>query len=84
MHDIELLGLGLCTVDYIGTVSHIPIDGRVEIKNLAKRCGGASATAIVVASKLGVSSGFIGKIGDDDLGMLIINDFIKYGVNTSN
>lgn len=83
MNNIELLGLGLCTVDYIGIVSHIPINGRVEIKNLEKRCGGASPTAIVVASKLGVSSGFIGKIGDDDLGMLIINDFIKYGVNTS-
>ncbi len=83
MSNAELLGIGFCAVDYVGTVPFIPIDSKVEIKNLKKQCGGASATAIFTAARLGLNAGFIGKVGDDDLGKKIMEDFKKENIDVS-
>jgi sulfofructose kinase len=83
MDKIELLGIGFCAVDYVGIVPFIPIDSKVEIRNLKEQCGGASATAIFTASKLGSNAGFIGKVGDDAHGRRIIEDFKKENIDIS-
>ena len=38
MKNIELLGIGFCAIDYVGMVPYIPIDSKVEIKNLRQQC----------------------------------------------
>ena len=45
-------------------------------------CGGSAANTITGASKLGVSSGFIGKTGDDEVGLNYKNDLGLYGVES--
>jgi aminoimidazole riboside kinase len=45
--------------------------------------GGTSANTAVALSRLGVSTVFLGTIGDDQYGKYIINDFIHEGVNIS-
>lgn len=80
---IDIIGIGYCSLDYMGVVSHIPIDSKVEIKNLSHQGGGPAATAIVTAAKFGVSTGFIGKVGDDFVGKFILEDFKTRNVEAS-
>lgn len=44
--------------------------------------GGAPANVAVMASKLGVSSGFIGKTGSDMFGSFLLDTLKKHGVST--
>ena len=44
--------------------------------------GGSAANTITCTSILGMPSSFIGKIGDDELGMLFKSDQEQYGVKT--
>lgn len=44
--------------------------------------GGSAANTITCTSILGMPSSFIGKIGDDELGMLFKSDQEQYGVHT--
>ena len=44
--------------------------------------GGSAANTIVCTSIFGMPSSFIGKIGDDELGLLFKSDQEQYGVNT--
>jgi sugar/nucleoside kinase (ribokinase family) len=45
-------------------------------------CGGSAANTITGASKLGVASGFIGKIHHDEIGVNYQNDLQSYGVKS--
>ena len=45
--------------------------------------GGSAANTITCTSILGMPSGFIGKIGDDELGLLFKSDQEQYGVKTT-
>ncbi|GFP43936.1 sulfofructose kinase, partial [Candidatus Hakubella thermalkaliphila] len=43
--------------------------------------GGVVSTALVAASRLGSSTSFVGTVGDDENGRLIIEEFERYGVD---
>ncbi len=45
--------------------------------------GGPTATGLVAATKLGVSAGYIGVLAKDNGGNFLLEDFQKYGVDTS-
>ena len=45
--------------------------------------GGSAANTIVCTSIMGMESSFIGKIGDDELGLLFKSDQEQYGVKTT-
>ena len=47
------------------------------------RPGGAPANVAVAAARLGVGSGFIGRVGDDLFGDFILNALAASGVDTS-
>ncbi|MBW7840735.1 MAG: carbohydrate kinase family protein, partial [Chitinophagaceae bacterium] len=57
---IEIAGLGFASIDYLCTVSHIPMDEKTEAIERLVQGGGAAATAIVAASKLGAKTAFMG------------------------
>ena len=60
-------------------IDFIPVQGDL----LAPMPGGATANTAVAAAKLGVDSIFIGKVGDDGFGRMLINVMNDYGVDTS-
>ena len=45
--------------------------------------GGPTATGIVACAKLGVRSGFLGTLANDNGGKFLLEDFAKYGVDTT-
>ena len=55
-----------------------------DIKQLEQvvQCGGSTANTMLGLAKLGATAGYIGKIANDEAGMLFKNDMEKAGVTT--
>jgi len=80
---MDVVGIGSAVFDILMTAEGFPReDTKMQGKETKLQCGGPCATALVAASKLGVSSGYIGTLGDDMYGSYVMAGFKKYGVNT--
>ena len=80
----DMVGLGLCTHDFIAVVPRIPeFESSVRMSAVSEQGGGPAATATVAARRLGVNAAFIGAVGDDHSGRFILEDFRRYGVDIS-
>jgi sugar/nucleoside kinase (ribokinase family) len=79
---MEIAGLGFGSVDYLCIVPHIPIDEKVGVIEKLTQGGGAAATAVVAASRLGADAAFIGVVGDDTAGKEILDSLEKENVDT--
>ncbi len=80
---IAVVGLGALNMDYLYRVERILDDGETVVKESILSPGGSAANTIYGLAKLGVNTGFVGVVGDDDDGKLLIRDFKKVGVDTS-
>ncbi len=83
MSNIEVIGLGALNVDHIYKVERIFEDGEAVVDDTGTFPGGSAANTIYGLAKLGVKSGFSGIVADDIEGSLLIQDFRKVGVDTS-
>lgn len=80
--DIEFIGLGYCSNDYLCRVSEIPLDHKVEALEHLTQGGGPAATATVAAARLGMKTAFVGVAGDDESGQTIVKDLNAENVST--
>lgn len=80
----KVVGIGACVMDTLVTVPNFPKED-TKLRALSSKAagGGPTATGLVAVSKLGVSAGFIGVLAKDNGGSFLLEDFEKYGVNTS-
>ena len=69
----DLICLGDALIDFFATKSGIVFD---EVTLFQKFPGGAMANVVVGASKLGLKSAFIGRVGDDNFGYYL-RDVLK-------
>jgi len=83
MKRFEYIGLGFCSNDHLATVPFIPHDTKVRMISHAIMGGGPAANSTVCAASLGLSSAFVGTVGDDADGRMILDDFARQGVDTS-
>ncbi|MBI4181125.1 MAG: carbohydrate kinase family protein, partial [Chloroflexi bacterium] len=93
MNNIEVVGLGALNMDHIYKVERILGDGETvelspryegaELELLGKFPGGSAANTIYGLAKLGMKTGFVGVVGDDVEGKILLQDFEKVGVDTS-
>jgi sulfofructose kinase len=84
LNEIEVIGLGQASVDYLGRVTSFPQeDHKVELLDLEDQCGGPASTALVTLSRLGVRTSFIGSISDDFFGKVILKGLNDEGVDAS-
>jgi sulfofructose kinase len=82
--DLDVVGLGYCCQDELLLLSEIPgPEGRATIRQREVQGGGMVATAMVAVARLGGRAGFVTKLGDDDTGKWIREDFQRYGVDVS-
>jgi sulfofructose kinase len=80
----DMVGLGLCTHDYIAVVPHAPaFESSVRMSAVSEQGGGPAATATVAARRLGARAAFMGVVGDDSPGRFILEDFRRYDVDIS-
>lgn len=76
---LDLVGLGSAIIDFVpGNKGPLSL-----VRSFTPSAGGAVANVMVAASRLGLRTGLIGCVGDDEFGDLIIRDLQGEGVDTS-
>jgi len=83
MSKMDVVGLGALNMDYLYRVERILDDGETVVKDARQSPGGSAANTIYGLARLGVKTGFAGVVGDDADGELLIKNFQKAGVDTS-
>ena len=69
---LDVAVVGSCNLDLVVTVDAIPLVGQTVLGgDLSQIPGGKGANQAVATSRLGHSSAFIGRIGDDNNGKFL-------------
>lgn len=81
MNSIDVLGLGLATIDILTRVPRIPkADEVLAVPEVAVCGGGPVATALVQLARMGNRTEYLGTVAPDSWGELILRDFDREGV----
>ncbi len=84
MARFDAVFVGAATYDAVALVEGFPApDERVVALDVAYAGGGPAATAAVAASRLGVTTAFVGTVGDDANGRSIMDGLAFEGVDVS-
>lgn len=79
----KIVGIGANVFDTLYNVPTYPKeDTKMRALSSKTAGGGPVATGLVAAQKLGVQTGYIGVLSDDNGGKFLKEDFLKYGVDT--
>lgn len=79
----QIVGIGAALLDILVTVDSFPReDTKLQSLQTKFQGGGPCFTGLVAASKLGVSSCYMGTVGDDMYGDYICKAFATYGVDS--
>jgi len=83
MSRFDVVGFGALNVDKLFKVNKLAkAEGESLIEDYAETCGGSAANTSVGLARLGCKVGYIGKVGCDKEGDMLILDFCKEGINT--
>ncbi len=77
---LDLIACGELLIDFVSTVSGVSL---IEAPTFKKAPGGAPANVAVGIARLGLSSGFVGMVGQDDFGDFLIQTLQYQSVDTS-
>jgi Sugar kinases, ribokinase family len=81
----DIVGIGATVYDTLMITEGFPVeDTKLQAVKTVIQGGGPCATALVTSSRLGVSSEYMGTVGNDTYGTFMLDDFKKYGVGTEN
>lgn len=84
MRELDVVGFGALNLDKLYTVNKISCeDEEAFITNFNQFCGGSAANTMIGLSKLGMKTGFIGKVSNDYHGNILLKNLIRNGVDTS-
>lgn len=76
----DIIALGELLIDFVPTVSGVTL---LEAPAFKKAPGGAPANVAVGVARLGISSGFMGKVGEDPFGHFLAQTLSDVGVDVS-
>jgi sugar/nucleoside kinase (ribokinase family) len=80
--EVDLVGVGLNATDTLIPLAEFPVRGsKVEYRNETVMPGGQVATAVVACQTWGLSTRYVGKLGDDDGARLHERAFTQAGVD---
>ena len=76
--------MGLAVIDLLGHLPRYPVaNSKNRVTDLSIQGGGPAATACAAAARLGEAVGYVGVVGDDDLGRSILGELAGFGVDVS-
>jgi ribokinase len=79
----DVIGLGSLNYDYIYIVDSLAHgDQQVVIKHTHSSPGGSAANTIYALARLGIKTGFVGAVGDDNDGREIFSHMASVGIDT--
>lgn len=80
--NFDLVGFGICSVDFLGLVEKYPAPGeKIPMTAFAKQGGGLTGTALVAAARLGAKTAYLGKLGEDEHSRFVLDEFQQENVN---
>jgi len=77
---LDLVGIGRLCIDLNADQFNRPME---ETSSFSKYVGGSPANITIGASRLGLKTGFIGKVADDQMGRFIVHYLNKNHIDTS-
>jgi len=81
---LDVVGFGALNLDRLYRVNRIAgPDEEAYIKEFKESCGGSAANTIIGLSRLGLKTGFLGKIGQDHEGKMLLQNMQQEGVDIS-
>src|SRR5580704_552396 len=79
---VDVVGVGLNATDTLIPLSIYPERGsKVEYSSVSVMPGGQTASTVVACQCWGLSTRYVGKLGDDDAGRLHRREFARTGVD---
>jgi sulfofructose kinase len=79
---VDLVGVGLNATDTLIPLKHFPERGsKVEYSSASILPGGQAATTVIACQTWGLSTRYVGKLGDDDAADLHRREFARAGVD---
>ena len=80
----DVVGIGLNAIDYLCTVSRFPDPGeKLRMTGFSKQGGGQVATALVALSRWGLTTMYVGNVGEDEHGRLSLSLLRDEGIDIS-
>ncbi|HEV2135618.1 MAG TPA: PfkB family carbohydrate kinase [Terracidiphilus sp.] len=80
---VDLVGVGLNATDTLIPLAEFPARGsKIEYSSVSVMPGGQTATAVVACQTWGLTTRYVGKLGDDDAARLHEAAFARAGVET--
>lgn len=79
---LKFVATGALNVDYLHRVPQIITDGETEVIEVHREPGGSAANTTYALSAWGITCAFIGCVGDDEDGELLLASFREVGVLT--
>jgi sugar/nucleoside kinase (ribokinase family) len=81
---VDVVGIGSCGVDYFAIVPRLlGPEEKINADRLEIHAGGVTGNNLTQVGRLGVAAGWLGLIGDDDSGRLIVKAFAEDGLDLS-
>ena len=79
---VDLVGVGLNATDTLISLPSYPVRGsKLEYRSASVMPGGQTASAVVACQCWGLSTRYVGRLGDDDAGRLHRREFARTGVD---
>ncbi len=80
---VEIIGIGALNIDKLYLVERIGAAGEeIGIDSVSDQPGGSAANTIAALARLGIKTGFIGRVGDDSDGAYLRSEMVKECVDT--
>src|ERR1700757_1799843 len=80
---VDLVGVGLNATDTLIPLPSFPAPGsKVEYSAVSVLPGGQVATTVVACQRWGLTTRYVGKLGDDDAAELHRREFARAGVDS--
>ena len=83
MGNVDFIGVGFVSNDHLAILPFIPMDTKVRMLEHRILGGGPAGNSTAGAAALGLSAAFVGTVGDDADGRMILETFARQGVDTS-
>ncbi|MHA1279907.1 MAG: carbohydrate kinase family protein [Candidatus Helarchaeota archaeon] len=78
----DILAIGAALVDMVALIDKFPgVDEEVFVPKLELMGGGSAANFAIACARLGLKTGFIGKLGNDPFGSKLIRDFEEENID---
>jgi ribokinase len=80
---LDVIGFGALNLDRLYQVNQIACkDGEGHIEDLHESCGGSAANTTIGLTRLGLDTGFLGKVASDIEGKTLLENLKNEGVDT--